>query len=235
MDPVSAAPTPNRKSVVARRAWTAALVAGVASILLPGCSGGADSFKPASIEIDRPTVYPLDKKDKTALAVMRIKNKGGSADRLLRASSKRSGPILLQRTIMVDGSPIVRTVQAINLPAGQTVELDPNAYTLKLERVGEELKDGGTFPVTLEFMVAGELPVTFTTKTSGPALPKPVPTASVGGVPASGAPLSIEGLEEGKYGNKDAPKTKKTTSEASQPASAAQTTASQPAKSDTSK
>lgn len=183
------------------RTRVSAMLACLAAGLVAGCSGGADKFKPASIEIDRPSVYPEEKGAKTALAVMRIKNKGGSADRLLRATSKRSGPILIQRTIVVEGSPIQRTVQGVDIPAGGSVQFNTNGYTLKLERVNEELKDGGAFPVILEFMIAGSFPVDFEMKASGPSLPKPAPKDASGNPVATGAPVSIQALEQGKYGS----------------------------------
>lgn len=232
-----------------RKSMTAGIAAGVALLLLAGCGGHKDSFKPVSIEVDRPYIYPeaapakgatdpkatQDSKDSkdakttrkpkgsgTAFGLMRIRNKGGTADRLLRVSAHKSGPVQMQRTLVVDGNPIQRTVQSIDIPAGGSVEMKTSGYFLRFERVGETFKDGGTFPVVLEFMVAGKLPVEFATKTSGPALPKPAPKDADGNPLATGGPISIEGLEAGKYGTEaTGPAPKAGAAKAGQPGSGA--------------
>lgn len=236
-----------------RKSMTAGIAAGVALLLLAGCGGHKDSFKPVSIEVDRPYIYPeaapakaatdpkatQDSKDSkdakttrkpkgsgTAFGLMRIRNKGGTADRLLRVSAHKSGPVQMQRTLVVDGNPIQRTVQSIDIPAGGSVEMKTSGYFLRFERVGETFKDGGTFPVVLEFMVAGKLPVEFATKTSGPALPKPAPKDADGNPLATGGPISIEGLEAGKYGTEaTGPAPKAGAAKAGEPASAGSATA----------
>lgn len=144
------------------------------------------------------------KGSKTAYALMRIRNRGGTADRLLRVSAHKSGPVQLQRTLVIEGNPIQRTVQSIDIPAGGSVEMATSGYFLKFERLGETFKDGGTFPIVMEFMIAGKLPVAVETRTTGPALPKPPPKGADGEPLATGAPISIEGLEAGKYGTEDA-------------------------------
>lgn len=204
-----------------RKSMTAGTAACLAALLLSGCGGKTDSFKPASIEVDRPYIYPeaaeatasknpkdakqakgskRSKGSGTALALMRIRNKGGTADRLLRVSSPKSGPVQMQRTYVIEGNPIQRTVQGIDIPAGGSVEMSTSGYFLRFERVGETFKDGGTFPIVLEFMVAGKLPVTVATDTTGPGLPKPAPKNADGTPIATGAPISIQGLESGQYG-----------------------------------
>lgn len=227
-----------------RTSMTACMAACLAGLLLTGCGGKKDSFKPASIEVDRPYIYPeaapataapstsstsstapkaatpatgatpakaststkasrsanAPKGSRTAFALMRIRNKGGTADRLLRVSSPKSGPVQMQRTYVIEGNPIQRTVQGIDIPAGGSVEMSTSGYFLRFERVGETFKDGGTFPIVLEFMVAGKLPVTVATDTTGPGLPRPAPKDADGDPLATGAPISIQGLESGQYG-----------------------------------
>ncbi|MDQ0314286.1 copper chaperone PCu(A)C [Amorphus orientalis] len=143
---------------------------------------------------------------------MRIKNQGSTADRLLRATSKKTGPIEIQRTIVVGGTPSQRTVQSIDIPAGGSVELSTTGYMLRLTRVHEDFtKKNATIPVELDFMIAGRFPVEFEIQAAGPPLPQPAPKDAEGNPLATAGPISIEGLEEGKYG--------------SQPSSGGQTTA----------
>lgn len=224
-----------------RTSMTACMAACLAALLLTGCGSKKDSFKPASIEVDRPYIYPepapakaapstsstapkaatpatgtppakaststkasrsakAPRGSRTAFALMRIRNKGGTADRLLRVSSPKSGPVQMQRTYVIEGNPIQRTVQGIDIPAGGSVEMSTSGYFLRFERVSETFKDGGTFQIVLEFMVAGKLPVTVATDTIGPGLPQPAPKDADGDPIATGAPISIQGLESGQYG-----------------------------------
>lgn len=214
-----------------RNARRAALAACFGAALLSGCGKSADSFKPVSIEVDRPIVYPESKGSKTAIGLMRIRNKGGTADRLLRASSDKSGPVQLKRTYMVEGDPVARTVQSIDVPAGSSVEMKTSGYYLVFDRVGEELKDKGTFPVVLEFMVAGKVPLSVSSQTTGPALPKPAPKDADGDPAATGGPISIQGLETGTYGTEATSPAPKAGSGSSSSSSSSSTSPSSPSSS----
>ena len=92
-------------------------------------------------------------------AFVRIANSGG-ADRLLSASSPAAKAVELH-TMSMDGEVMkMRQLDAIELPAGKTVELKPGGLHLMFMGLKAPLKAGATLPLTLKFEKAGELTVT---------------------------------------------------------------------------
>lgn len=86
-------------------------------------------------------------------------NNGGGADRLLGASSAAAAKVELH-SMKMDGDVMrMRKVEAVDLPAGQTVALEPGGYHLMLVGLKQPLKAGASFPLTLRFAKAGELEV----------------------------------------------------------------------------
>jgi copper(I)-binding protein len=80
-------------------------------------------------------------------AFMRITSK--SAARLIGAQSPAAGMAEIHQTTMDGGVMRMRPVEAIELPAGKTVELKPGGYHVMLMHVRQPLKEGATVPVTL--------------------------------------------------------------------------------------
>jgi copper(I)-binding protein len=62
----------------------------------------------------------------------------------------------------------MRQVDAIDVPAGQAVELKPGSFHLMLMGLKAPLKAGDRFPLTLKFEKAGEVKVDVAVQT-GPA------------------------------------------------------------------
>ncbi len=92
-------------------------------------------------------------------AFVRIAN-GGAGDRLLSASSPAAIAVELH-TMSMDGEVMkMRQVEAIEVPAGKTVELKPGGLHLMFMGLKAPLKAGSTVPLTLKFEKAGELSVT---------------------------------------------------------------------------
>lgn len=89
-----------------------------------------------------------------------LKITGGSAnDRLLSASSGVAKSTELH-TMEMDGNVMrMRAIDAIEVPAGQTVELKPGGRHVMFMGLKEPLKSGANFPLTLRFEKAGEVKV----------------------------------------------------------------------------
>jgi copper(I)-binding protein len=84
---------------------------------------------------------------------------GASSDRLLSASAPVSARDELH-TMSMDGNVMrMREVPAIDIPAGQTVELRPGGLHLMFMGLAAPLQAGMRFPVTLRFEKAGEVTV----------------------------------------------------------------------------
>lgn len=100
---------------------------------------------------------------------------GGSAnDRLLSASATVSKGVELH-TMEMDGNVMrMRQVEAIEVPAGKTVELKPGGQHVMFIGLTQTLKSGAHFPLTLRFEKAGEVKVEVTVMAQPmPAVPVP--------------------------------------------------------------
>jgi len=62
----------------------------------------------------------------------------------------------------------MREVEAIELPAGKTVELKPGGLHIMLMGLKAPLKAGSSVPLTLKFEKAGEVSVKLTVATQAP-------------------------------------------------------------------
>jgi copper(I)-binding protein len=89
-----------------------------------------------------------------------LKITGGSTpDRLLSASAGIAKSTELH-TMELDGNVMrMRAIDAIDVPAGQTVELKPGGRHVLFMGLKQTLKSGTSFPLTLRFEKAGEVKV----------------------------------------------------------------------------
>jgi copper(I)-binding protein len=89
-----------------------------------------------------------------------LKITGGSAgDRLVSASAGISKTVELH-TMEMDGNIMrMRPIDAIDVPAGKTVELKPGGMHVMFIGLTQTLKNGASFPLTLKFEKAGEVKV----------------------------------------------------------------------------
>jgi len=109
-------------------------------------------------------------------AFLTIQNTGSTADKLLGASTPAAQRVELH-TMTMDGDVMkMREVPAIELPAGQTVRLQPGGQHLMLMGLKAPLQRGQKLPLTLKFEKAGELSVELSVDTAAPG--------STGGAPA---------------------------------------------------
>ncbi|MEP6875044.1 MAG: copper chaperone PCu(A)C [Burkholderiales bacterium] len=91
----------------------------------------------------------------------------GADDRLVSASSEVAAAVELHLMAMKGDVMQMRQVDAIDVKAGQTVELKPGGYHLMLMGLKAPLKAGSSFPVTLKFEKAGEVTVNVKVEAAG--------------------------------------------------------------------
>ena len=89
-----------------------------------------------------------------------LKNTGTAADKLIGVKSDACGMIELHETVdkgggMMEMQPIAG--QAIEIPAGGTVELKPGGMHVMCMMKKSEFKAGDKYPVTLVFEKSGEM------------------------------------------------------------------------------
>ncbi len=94
---------------------------------------------------------------------LNIENHGDQNDVLESISTPVAGLAEIHSTEMTpEGVMKMRTVDNLEIPAGETVKLTPGGLHLMLMQLNSPLKKGETFPVTLKFQRSGE--VRFETK-----------------------------------------------------------------------
>jgi copper(I)-binding protein len=92
---------------------------------------------------------------------------GGSGDRLIGAQADVSKSVELHTMTMEGDVMRMRQVDAIDVPAGKTVELKPGGQHIMFVGLKSPLKAGDSFPLTLRFQNAGD--VTVNMKVESPA------------------------------------------------------------------
>ena len=98
---------------------------------------------------------------KTAAAYLTVMNQGSDADHLIGIATPVAENAMLHTTaIGDDGVMKMRPVEAIEVPAGGEVRLEPGGPHIMLMGVHEPLMAGEHFPLTLSFERAGDVTVT---------------------------------------------------------------------------
>jgi len=97
--------------------------------------------------------------NRPAVVYVTIANDGPAADRLIAASSPAFTAAELHKSAMEGSVMTMKSVEAINIPAGETVELAPGGYHIMLFGGTARYKPGDMFPLVLTFEKAGDIPV----------------------------------------------------------------------------
>ncbi len=118
----------------------------------------AHSFKLGAIDIGHPWARPTASGQMAGGAYLKLTN-AGAADRLVFASSEVAASVELHSMTMDGNVMRMRQVDAIDLRAGQTVELKPGGFHIMLMGLKAPLKEGSNFPLKLKFEKAGEVTV----------------------------------------------------------------------------
>ena len=118
----------------------------------------AHQFKLGSITIGHPYARSTVPGQPAGGGFLKLDNQGGD-DKLLAATSPVSKAVELH-TMSMDGDVMrMRQVDAIDLPAGKTVELKPGGLHMMFVGLKAPLKAGDKFPLVLKFEKAGEVTV----------------------------------------------------------------------------
>lgn len=92
-------------------------------------------------------------------AYLTVTNKGAEADRLIGAECAIAERVELHRSGMEGGMMRMTPVEAIEVPAGGKVALEPGGYHLMLLGLKQPLSAGTKVPLTLVFEKAGRVAV----------------------------------------------------------------------------
>lgn len=136
-------PTPAR----AYRPWRrrGAIAAAALGAALVGCGPDGD---PSLTVSDAQAAVPLAG---SSQLVLQISNDGDGDDRLLEVTTDAALGVELHETRIEDGIATMVSLDAIDLPAGETVRFRPGGLHLMLLGPDDEVVLGARFPVTLTF------------------------------------------------------------------------------------
>ncbi|TNH37690.1 copper chaperone PCu(A)C [Paracoccus haeundaensis] len=94
-----------------------------------------------------------------AVFYVTIQNNGSTEDRLIGIETPVAGMPMLHETVMSDGVASMPHADQISIAAGETVSLAPGSYHGMLMDLNEALKEGESFPMTLQFQNAGAVTI----------------------------------------------------------------------------
>lgn len=162
----NAALRPQRPSDL-RLAVTRALAALAVGFAAAGA--GASDYTAGNIEVRQPYATPTPPGSKIGAAYFAAENRGPQDDRLLGASSPAAARVEIHSgEIGTDGVMRMRELDAVALPAGKSFEMKPGQGNhLMLMELGKPLKEGDSFPMTLEFERGGKVEVQVRVQAAG--------------------------------------------------------------------
>lgn len=119
----------------------------------------AHDYTVGAIKIDHPWSRATVAGIPNGVAYFVLENSGDDNDRLLSAASPVAERTELH-THLKEGEIVrMRQVDAVDVPAGQSVALEPGGLHVMLMGLKEPLEQGKPFPLTLEFEKAGNVTV----------------------------------------------------------------------------
>lgn len=132
----------------------------------------AEHYETGSVHVMSPWSQALPPISENGAVYLTLKNYGEVVDRLVGASSPMASRVELHGHSMTDGVMKMRPVESLVLDPGEYVKLEPASTHLMLLGLKKPLKEGETFPLTLEFEKASSVEVEVTVQALGSEAPK---------------------------------------------------------------
>ncbi|MFC3166714.1 MULTISPECIES: copper chaperone PCu(A)C [Paracoccus] len=130
----------------------AMLLPAIASADCVGVTAGdltiSKAWSRVTIGTQRPAVFYVE-----------IRNAGKTDDRLIGIETPIAGMPMLHQTVIQDGVAAMPHAEAVDVPAGKTISLEPGGYHGMLMELTTALSEGQTFPITLTFEKAGAVEI----------------------------------------------------------------------------
>jgi hypothetical protein len=132
---------------------------------------GAALAQPTQLEIDNAWVGATPGRAENGAAYVTITSP--TADRLVSASTPVAKKAELHTMSMQGMVMKMRPISGVDIPAGQPVSLKPGGEHIMLMGLNQPLREGQSFPLTLDFEKAGPRTVTVTVEKAGAKGPAP--------------------------------------------------------------
>lgn len=105
----------------------------------------------------------------TGAAYLVVENNGAEADRLVSMSSEVAEVAEVHEIADNNGVMEMKPLESgLEIPAGETITLEPGGYHIMLIGLKQDLNAGDSFELTLTFETAGEVTVTVTVQREAP-------------------------------------------------------------------
>lgn len=156
----------------------------LAMAMLAGAPAWAGDARQGDIQITAAWARATPPRPPVGGAFLTVTNSGDKPDFLMGATSDVAKTVELHMH-QQDGQ-VMRMValSSIEVPAGRTVTFAPGGLHVMLIGLAAPLKDGGSFPLTLDFANAGKVTVSVDVKPVGAAGPAAGPAAGMTHDPA---------------------------------------------------
>jgi copper(I)-binding protein len=160
----------------------------------PGASEGGSAYTAGQITITNPWSRPapaLSAADQAPMAMaagfMTILNTGTEADRLVAAKTDVAMTVEIHEVVEGDGGVMQMQPLAdgLEIPAGETVVLEPGSYHLMLIGIKQDFTLGFSYELTLTFEKAGDVTITVPVLAAAPSTSEGGPAIKVGQITVS--------------------------------------------------
>lgn len=132
-----------------------------AGLMIAATAAVAHEFSKGDLMVIHPRIFETAASAKTGGGYLAISNDGTEADRLLEVRADFP-QVMIHQTEEKDGIATMSHVEGIDIPAGDTVVLEPGGYHVMFMGLdGSPLKVGDEVPATLVFEKTGEMEIVF--------------------------------------------------------------------------
>ena len=143
------------------------LIAPAASLII----ASAALAQPTQLEVNNAWAGATPGKSENGAAYVTIQSP--TADRLVSASTPVAKKAELHTMSMQGMVMKMRPISGVDIPPGQPVSLKPGGEHIMLMGLNQPLREGQSFPLTLDFEKAGPRTVTVTVEKAGSKAPGP--------------------------------------------------------------
>ncbi|GAB3486113.1 copper chaperone PCu(A)C [Azotobacter salinestris] len=139
--------------------------------LLAFFSGAAPAteYRAGALQIDTPWSRALPPNAPAGAVYFTVKNGSQTADRLVDASTPSAAKTELHTHLRVGEVMRMQRIDAIAIPAGTEVKLEPGGHHVMFFNLKRPLAAGEHFPLTLEFEKAGKVEIEVEVRSDAPA------------------------------------------------------------------
>lgn len=138
------------------------LCLGLLAALMMSTAAAAHGVKTGDLEIIHPNIPQPAASAKSAAGYMAISNEGATAERLIGVETSAAQKSQIHTTeTSADGVARMMHLEALEIPAGETVVLERGGMHVMLMGLTQSLKEGDMVPATLIFEQAGRVEVEF--------------------------------------------------------------------------